>query len=158
MPALSRPIYIDPSLNLSEASKSVILNKIEEYRAELKKSPASLDVWIDLGIYQKMAGDFSGAAETWKYASQIAPTDYVSLGNLGNLYSYFLSDPKTAESYYQAAIINGPTQSYLYVQFAEMYRDIEKNSAKALAVVQNGLSKIPDDQNLISLRDYLMKK
>jgi hypothetical protein len=46
----------------------------------------------------------------------------------------------------------------LYVQFAEMYRDIEKNSAKALAVVQNGLSKIPDDQNLISLRDYLMKK
>lgn len=133
-------------------AKLAAAEKIKTLQAKLKENPAYVEAWIDLGIYQKMAGDYDGAVISWKYASKLSPTDYVSVGNLGNLYAYFLKDNAQAEIYYKQAISRDPTQSYLYAQLFEVYRDVFKDLDKARAILKQGLSKIPNDPNLLDLQ------
>lgn len=151
---LSRLVF-GSSVNMSVEAKNTITEKIRSIQSELKKDHSLFNNWIQLGIYQKAAGDFAGAALSWKYASAIATKDFISLGNLGNLYAYFLNDTDTAETYYKKAILNAPAQAYLYVQLAEMYRDLEKNRTKASAVVDQGLSQIPNDAVLLQMKASL---
>ncbi len=161
IPNLGKPVVFgtDPSLvsSLTPEIKNQILQKISGLQTQLKKDPVDWTGWINLGRYQKMAGDYSATVESWQYASKLAPTDFISLGDLGNLYAYFLKDNAKAESYYKQAIANGPTQAYLYVQLAEVYRDIIKDPVKALATVNSGLTKIPSDPNLLQLKASLIK-
>ena len=137
--------------------QKVFEKKVSDLREKLSKDPTFVSGWLDLGIYQKMVGDYSGAIESWKYASRLSPTDYISLGNLGNLYAYYLKDNGQAETYYKQAIAKGPTQAYLYVQLAEVYRDIFKDNAKALALIDSGLTKIPNDPSLLEFKSTLTK-
>jgi tetratricopeptide (TPR) repeat protein len=117
----------------------------------LKKNPKDTGSWIELGAYQKMIGDYDGATISWSYVNKIAPTDYVSLGNLGNLFAYYLHDNLQSEKYYKQAIVNGPTQVYLYVQLAEIYRDIWGDKPRAIAILEQGLAKNPGDENLTKI-------
>jgi tetratricopeptide (TPR) repeat protein len=152
MPSLTAPVVFDNGLSLSPELEATISQKISALQTTLTKNPSDFDSWINLGIYQKMAGDYKAAASSWSYAAQIAPADYVSLGDLGNLYAYFLKDTAKSISYYDQAIGNGPTQSYLYVQLAEVYRDIVGDRAEALQTVDAGLLKIPGDPNLLQIK------
>lgn len=142
---------------VSPEVQKVIETKVSELRQRLIKDPTLIADWFDLGIYEKMVGDFDGAIESWKYASRLSPTDYISLGNLGNLYAYYLKDNAQSETYYKQAISKGPTQSYLYIQLAEVYRDIFKDNAKALALIDSGLVKIPNDPSLLEFKSSLIK-
>lgn len=135
--------------------KSAAEQKIKMLQAKLKENPAYIEAWIDLGIYQKMAGDYDGAVISWKYASRLSPTDYISLGNLGNIYAYFLKDNGQAEVYYKQAISKDPKQVYLYIQLAEVYRDVFKDLDKARAIIDQGLSKVPNDQSLVQMKNLL---
>jgi len=157
MPDLSRPISFDASISLTPEIKTMITERITGMQTELKKDASNFSAWLDLGTYQKMAGDYAGTILSWEYASRLAPTDHISLGNLGNLYAYFLKDSVKAETYYKQAIVKGPMQVYLYVQLAEVYRDIVKDSTKALATVNAGLLKIPNDPSLLQLKSSLTK-
>lgn len=152
IPDLNRVSVASSGATVLPEVKLAAAEKIKTLQAKLKENPAYVEAWIDLGIYQKMAGDYDGAVISWKYASKLSPTDYVSLGNLGNLYAYFLKDNAQAEVYYKQAISKGSTQVYLYTQLAEVYRDIFKDLDKALAIVTQGLSKIPNDPNLLDLQ------
>ncbi len=135
--------------------KSAAEQKIKMLQAKLKENPAYIEAWIDLGTYQKMAGDYDGAVISWKYASRLSPTDYISLGNLGNIYAYFLKDNGQAEVYYKQAISKDPKQVYLYIQLAEVYRDVFKDLDKARAIIDQGLSKVPNDQSLVEMKNLL---
>jgi tetratricopeptide (TPR) repeat protein len=128
---------------------------IVSLQSRLKKDPSDFPAWLDLGMYQKMAGDYQGTVISWTYAGRLAPTDYISQGNLGNLYAYFLKDNAKAEMYYKKAIANNGVQAYLYVQLAEVYRDLFKDSAKALAIVNQGLVKIPNNGSLLEVKATL---
>ena len=131
---------------------SAVTTKIHSLQASLKNDPMQATVWIDLGIYQKMVGDYEGAKISWQYVTRLAPSDYVAYGNLGDLYAYFLKDNGMAETYFKKAIEKGPTQVHLYMQLISFYRDVFKDTDKAKAIVAQGLAKIPGDPNLLQLQ------
>ena len=155
VPDLNRKVTVSAGAMVSAEASTFATEKILALQAQLKKDTSDFKAWINLGIYQKMAGDYQGAILSWKYAGRLSPTDYISLGNLGNLYAYFLKDNGQAEVYYNLAIKNGSTQAYLYTQLAEIYRDIFKDLDKARTIVNTGLSKIPNDPNLLQLQASL---
>ena len=155
IPDLNRPVRPPGSVTVTTEAVTLATSKILPLQVILKKNPLDFSSWIDLGIFQKMAGDYEGTSLSWQYASKIAPTDYVSLGNLGNLYAYFIKDNAKSEKYYLAAIKNGPAQEYLYTQFVEVYRDFFHDNTKALNIVNQGLSKLPDNYNLLRLKTSL---
>ncbi len=155
VPSLNRALTVSAGATVSPEARAAATEKIKTTQALLKKDTANLNAWIDLGIYQKMGGDYAGAMISWKYVSQVANKDYVSFANMGNLSAYFLKDMMSAEKYYNQAIKNAPTQIYLYFQLAEAFRDVSKDTMKARAVVDQGLVANPNNQELISLKNSL---
>ena len=155
IPDLTAKVVFKNDPSLTPEIKTLIQGKISGLQSTLLKNPTDFDSWINLGLYQKMAGDYSAAAISWQYAGKISPTSFVQFGNLGDLYAYYLKDNAQAEMYYKKAITNGPKQSYLYVQFATMYRDVFKDLSKAKAVIDQGLAEIPNDPNLLQLQASL---
>jgi hypothetical protein len=155
MPDLSRKPVTYPGAVISADVRASVEPKIIDTQAKLKKDPTSWADWVNLGTYQKADGDYAGAVLSWKYASVIASNDYVALGNLGNLYAYYIKDNAQAESYYKQAIGRSSTQAYLYVQLGEVYRDVFKDAAKARAIAEEGLSKIPNDPSLLQFKATL---
>ncbi len=154
-PSLNRPLTVSSGAIIAPEARTVALEKIKITQALLKKDPTNLSAWIDLGIYQKMGGDYEGAILSWKYVSLVGEKPFVSLGNLGNLYAYFLKDMVNAEKYYNQAIKNAPTQIYLYFQLAEAFRDVSKDTVKARVVVDRGLVANPNNPDLLSLKESL---
>jgi hypothetical protein len=154
MPDLTRPVTFGGNTYTQEV-KDAFITKIKALQATLKQDPTDLMSWIELGVYQKSIGDYAGAAITWKYVAAVADHDYISYGNLGDLYAYYLKDNAMAEAYYKTAIANGPTKSYLYLQLALVYKDVFKDMDKARAIVNQGLTKIPNDPSLLELKKNL---
>lgn len=152
-PSLSRQVVFGVAVD--PVVKTTIQTKVAELQASLSKDPKQFNAWIDMGVYHKVAGDYVGAKIYWDYAGKLAPTDFISFGNLGNMYAYQLKDMVKAEQYYNQAIKNAPTQIYLYFQLAEAFRDVSKDIPKAKAVVERGLVANPGNTELISLRDSL---
>jgi len=153
IPSLTRTVIVASAVDTRV--KTVIEAKVPELQAVLKKDPTKFDYWIDLGMYFKVAGDYTGAKLYWDYAGKLAPTDYISFGNLGNMYAYQLKDIAKAEIYYNQAIKNGPKQAYIYVQFAQMYIDFGNNKQKALAIIDRGLNSVPGDKSLLEFKTRL---
>lgn len=153
IPSLSREVIF--AIAVDPAVKTTIQTKVTELQKSLLKDPKQFSAWIDMGIYHKVAGDYEGAKIYWDYAGKLAPTDFISFGNLGNMYAYQLKDMAKAEQYYNQAIKNGPTQIYLYFQLAEAFRDVSKDIPKAKAVVERGLVANPGNTELLALRDSL---
>lgn len=154
VPDLNRKVVFGSTTNYDEGTKKVIVDKIIGIQAELKKNSKDLSKWLDLGIYQKMAGDYEGATISWKYVASVS-SDYVALGNLGNLYAYYLNDKNLSVSYYKQAIKNGPTQVYLYTQLADVYKDVFKDVSKARAIIEEGLKKVSGDKVLLQYKANL---
>ncbi len=155
IPDLNRAVTVSAGAVITAEAKALATQKIIMLQTLLKKEPTNNLNWIDLGIYQKQAGDYDGAVISWKYASRLSPKDFVSPGNLGNLYAYYLHDNAQAEIYYKKAIANGPAQVYLYIQLAEVYRDVFRDLDRARAIVNQGLTKIPNDKSLLEFQANL---
>lgn len=154
VPDLNRQITFLATLNLSDEVKKILTDKITNEQASLKKNSNDINAWINLGIYQKMAGDYAGAVISWKYVSEIS-NDFVSLGNLGNLYAYYLKDNGMAEVYYKKAIARAPNQAYLYIQLSSVYKEVFNDLAKAKAILDEGLKKMPNDNSLLEAKKNL---
>lgn len=155
VPDLNRQLTVYTNAIVAPEARTFAMKKVAEIQTTLKKDTRNISKWIDLGIYQKSGGDYEGALLSWKYANYLSPNDYVSLGNIANLYAYFIKNNTEAEKYYKEAIAVGSTQSYLYIQFAEMYRDIVKDASKAKAVIEQGLKNIPNNQDLLGFKASL---
>mgnify|MGYP003394514271 CR=1 FL=1 len=155
VPDLSRKVVFAQNIALSDEAKKIVEDRIIALQTELKKDKTNLSAWLDLGLYQKTAGDYIGAAISWKYVSDVADRDYISFGNLGDLYGYYLHDNGMAEAYYKKAIANGPNQAYIYIQLAMFYRDVFKDLDMAKATIEQGLVKLPDDPSLLETKKNL---
>jgi predicted Zn-dependent protease len=143
------------AVNVSENDTLIATKKIKELQTLLKSNPGSYSNWLDLASYQKMAGDYDGAIISWKYVGTLFPKDHVSLGNLGDLYAYYMKDNAQAELSYKEAISRAPTQSYLYTQLAQVYLDVFNSKNKAQAIINEGLKKIPNDPVLLEFQASL---
>ncbi len=155
IPDLNRPVVGVGSVAVSSDAIVRATEKILEMQSRLKKNPSDLAAWVDLGIYQKMAGDYQGVVISWTYATKLNPSHFIAFANLGDFYAYFLKDNVKSEMYYKQAISKAPTQSYLYTQLADVYRYFFKDLDKARAIVEQGLLKIPNDPNLLQMKASL---
>ncbi|KND46751.1 MAG: hypothetical protein AB201_02845 [Parcubacteria bacterium C7867-006] len=157
VPDLNRKLVFLSSLNLTQEAKDIITSKVKDLQSQLKKDATFVTGWIDLGIYQKMAGDYDGAAISWTYVTKLVPSDYISFGNLGDLYAYYLKNNALSETSYKKAISNAPKQAYLYIQLAGVYKDVFKDMDKARAIIDQGLKNLPDDKGLLEWKTNNLK-
>lgn len=155
VPDLNRPVTFDTKLVFTDEVKSMITSKIIGLQSQIKADSSKLLPWIDLGMYQKMAGDYEGAKISWEYVSKRAPTDFISRGNLGFLFAYHLKNNAMAEMYYKEAISKDPKQTYLYIQLAEVYRDVFGDVSKAKGIIDQGLKVMPGDLALLDFKKNL---
>jgi len=156
MPNLDRVLVKSTfAVNVSQEEIASASPKIKEIQTFLKTNPSVFVAWVDLGAYQKSAGDYDGAVISWEYASKLAPKEFVAFGNIGNLYGLYFKNMAMSDLYYRKAISRAPDESYLYAQLAEIYQYTGKNISKAKAVLNEGLKAIPNDPNLTFLLSEL---
>ncbi len=140
-PDLNRNLNI--AQGVSEEAKNIALNKISEITENLKENPEQADLWLALGVYYKMLGDYEAAQDVWEYVAKIRPDSFTPFGNLADLYAYYIKDNKKAEENFLKAIENGPTMINFYRSAYEFYRFAMKNDAKAKAILQKGIDSNP---------------
>lgn len=153
VPDLNRPITFSSSLNLNQEIKDLITSKINSLRDVLKADSTKLPYWLDLGMYQKMAGDYQGAVISWKYVADVTSKDFIAYGNLGDLYAYYIKNNGMAEMYYKLAIARDPKQAYLYIQLAGVYKDVFQDMDKAGAIIEQGLKVLPSNPALLEAKN-----
>jgi tetratricopeptide (TPR) repeat protein len=149
MPDLNRQINI-PAKITGEA-RNILLQKIRQATTTLADNPKNYDQWLILGIHYKTAEDYLGSKECWEYAHYLFPNDFRPLGNLGDLYTYYLKDYAKAEDYFLQAIEKAPNQIYLYRNLYELYRYGLKDDVKAKEILRKGIENNPKASDLREL-------
>ncbi|MEI6346246.1 MAG: hypothetical protein WCO79_03370 [bacterium] len=141
-------------------AKAIILKNIFTLQEKLssKVGQENFATWNSLAQNYQVAEDYAAARDVWEYLGKVFPSNHVAYGNLGFLYGYYLKDVVRAEQNYLKAIQNAPSQAFLYFQTAEFYRDVLKNSEKALAIAQKGLTNNPQNADLRQLVQSLQQK
>jgi tetratricopeptide (TPR) repeat protein len=158
-PSLTESIKIDAKL--APEVQAALRTKEEALLKELKAEPKRVDLWLQLGVYRKMAGDYAGAKEAWQYVADTAPASagYVAYGNLGNLYMDFLKDYPKAEASYKAAIKIKPDAIDYYRQLYMLYTSVYKTNTTAAAdILAQGLKANPNNPDLLRLQSELRAK
>jgi len=153
-PSLDRPITISDTT--SPEAKTVLKNLIDELIAELKKQPDRVDLWLQLGLNRKIAGDNKGAIEAWNYVATGAPSSlsYIAHGNLGDIYMNILKDYPKAEQNYMSALTIQPKAVAYYADLYTLYTYLYKtNTSAAKDILELGLKNNPGNPGLQALLD-----
>jgi len=150
IPNLDVPVITNP--NLPQNIKEILTANIKRYSDLLKKDPSVYDNWINLGLQLKIGNEFERTRLAWEYASKLSPTGIVSFVNLGDLYGYYLKEPKLAEERFLTALKNDPSQLGIYIRIADFYLDVMKDQSKASSIVKQGLVKFPDNPELLKYK------
>ncbi len=149
------------SANLPTEAVSILRTKEQATISAIKKEPTRVDLWLELGVYRKMAGDYQGAADAWSYVAQTGPTsvNYIAYGNLGDLYMNFLKNYPKAEANFKAAIAIKPGAVDYYRALFSLYTDYGYKSGTSAAadIVVQGLKANPGDAVLLGLQAQLKK-
>ncbi len=155
-PSLTGAIVISSSV--APDVKAVLEAKEQALIAELKKEPTRVDLWLSLGVYRKMGGDYTGAIAAWSYVAKAGPAsiNHVAYGNLGDLYMNFQVDYPKAEANYKAAIAIKPTFIDYYRSLFTLYTSFYKvGQGQANAIVAAGLKANPGNADLLALQAQL---
>jgi tetratricopeptide (TPR) repeat protein len=158
-PSLESGIKIN--VTLEPAVEAAVRAKETALIADLKKTPTRLDLWLQLGVYRKIGGDYAGAEEAWMYVSKVGNSEinYIAYGNLGNLYMDFLKDYAKAEANYKAAIAIKPTVIEYYRQLYVLYTSFYKTNTRAAKdIIDAGLKANPNNPDLLTLKAELEAK
>ncbi|MEK7598977.1 MAG: hypothetical protein AAB474_00790 [Patescibacteria group bacterium] len=149
VPNLDRPVKV--SANLSEGEKEKFVSEIKEISAALKDNHNDFDRWLQLGILQKMIGDYDGAAESWNFAAVISPKSTIPFLNLADLYAYYFRNNKKAEESFALAVAADPQNSFPYFQIARFYDDVLKDKERARNILRQGISAGADAADYLKL-------
>jgi len=153
IPSLTKPLDFGDETN--KEFIDIMTVKINNLRDSLKDDPTQFRQWMEIAGNYKIIEDYKSAEEAWQYALLMTPGNYVVLGNLANLYAYYLVDVDKAEDYFKMAVDAGPAMSYLYFQASDFYRNVKKDMAKAIEVVELGLQRNPGSEDLEGLLEAL---
>lgn len=149
IPNLDRVVFGD---TVQADLRNQLTSQIKETSATLKNNTGYFDGWIMLGTLRKMAGDYEGARDAWEYASATNPSNYVSFGNLGDLYQYYLKDYPRAEKNMLTIIKNKADNIAGYRNLYNLYTQSYKEKInEAPKILLSGLSKNPNNLDLIVL-------
>jgi tetratricopeptide (TPR) repeat protein len=158
LPSLDRPITVSDGMSLE--AKAVLKDLIEEVTAELKEQPDRVDLWLQLGLNRKIAGDDEGAIEVWNYVATGVPSSlsYIAHGNLGDIYMNVLKDYPKAEQNYLGALAIQPKAVAYYSELYTLYTYFYKtNTSAAKDILELGLKNNPGNPNLRTLLDAHIK-
>lgn len=148
IPSLSRAVTVPASLG-AEAVK-IASAQIAELQANLKKDPSSVEGWIKLGAFYKIATDFKGAEEAWLYAEKLNPSALVPHNNLADLYQGYLKQYALAEKQWAQVLRLDPLYTQGYLNLSDLYRyNIAEKKDQADDVLLSGLSKNPKNIDLM---------
>jgi hypothetical protein len=146
MPSLDRP-YNPPS-DLPASVQALDRQQVATAIQQLTIDPNHLAYWLQLAIYRKGAGDYTGAEEIWVYCTKRWPTDYTSFENLGDLYANYLHKSTLAVQYWRQALTLAPRDIRTYISLAT-YQDINlQDKAAAQATLEAGLQQNPGNTDL----------
>lgn len=140
---------------LTDFDKGNVIKDVKDFSGHLSNHPDDIDVWLDLGVRFKAAGDYEGAREIWEYAAALKPKQSIAFSNLGLLYGYYLHDDTKAEANLLQAIKNDSKIGYYYLNMADFYLDSLKNKEKAIDILKKGLVMLPSDQSLKASLDSI---
>jgi len=98
------------SADTSADLKTALQSQYNTLTAELKTAPTRVDLWLQLGVIYKIAGEYQAAITVWTYVGQAAPASVsaVAYGNLGDLYLNFTHNYAKSESSYKSALAMSP--------------------------------------------------
>ncbi len=155
-PSLDKPYVI--TITMPDDAKSILVADVTRLKQTLQTDPQDFDSWLDLALHYKIAGDYKDAEEVWKYIVQTGPqnTHYIALGNLGNLYEFFLKDYPKAEEFLLQAIALKPDQISFYRDLYTLYHYGYKVGTGAdSSILEQGLKANPGDKDLLNLQQQL---
>jgi len=157
-PSLMGAIVISPTL-APDVQAALRVNE-QNLITQLKAAPTRLDLWLKLGVYRKMAGDYAGAQVAWQYVvSSPSNLSYVAYGNLGELNLDFLKNYPKAEADYKAAISLNPQVIDYYRELFLMYTTVYKVGTTAAAdIIAQGLKANPNNPDLLQLQQQIQTK
>ncbi len=154
VPSLMGAIIISPSLS-PEVVAAIRLQE-DTLISQLKQSPTRVDLWLQLGVVRKIAGDYRGAIEAWNYVAAVAPSSYIAFADLGDLYQNFLKNYPLAETNYLEAVKLAPTDIDLYRNLFTFYHyQYKTNTNDALNIINQGLAANPGNAELLQLKSQL---
>ena len=152
-PSLTGTIKISPTLPVD--AQATLRMQEQTLISQLKSTPGRLDLWLQLGVDRKIAGDYQGAIDAWSFVAKAGDKtiNYIAYGDLGDLYMNFLHDYPSAETNYKAAIAINPKVPDYYASLATMYHSFYKQNTSASAdILAAGLKANPGNQELLDLQ------
>ena len=150
-PNLDHPVNY--STDLSPDVVATLTKDIASTTASLKRNPSQADVWLQLAVYYKIAGDFHAAEAIWTYLTKAAPSNYVAFADLGDLYQNFLQNYPQAETNYLQAIKLKPDAVYVYANLYSLYKyQYKTNTTAAADILAQGLKANPGNPDLLELQ------
>ncbi len=146
-PSLDRPYTI--TIEMPESARTALEGNAKDLTAKLQSDPSDLDAWLGLAMVRKMAGDFEGAEQIWKYVASVGGESdkAISYGNLGDLYMNFYKKPEQAERYINKAIALKPNFPKYYLDQHRLYTYFIVDEVKAEQALLTGIEKTPAPQN-----------
>lgn len=154
-PSFDRKIVFPTSF--SPEAQTIIKKKIADVVVELKTDPRRVDKWMEYGSYFNALNDYKSASKIWEYAKLLNPNLPEIYSDLGFLYGYNLKNVEKGEENFLLSVNFAQKQVQYYINAAQFYVDILQDKAKALKVVEAGLSQVPDDKNLQAMKVKLTK-
>jgi len=150
VPVFSSDISFGPSI--PDGVKTVISRNVSGLLSSIKKTPEDSDLWIDLSMQYKVAGDYDKSLEALEYAASLSPDNYVIYHNMGDIYHYHLKDYKKAEADYFKSISLKPNVPNSYRSMYELYKFFyTEKSSRIPEVLKNGIASSPKSYDLIIL-------
>lgn len=119
---------------------------------QIKENPTLVIPYVELATVEKALDNVDAAITALVRASDIAPKNYLVLGNLANLYREKGMN-KEADVAYQRALEYGKNELQNYLQYAEFlyYRYPERKEA-ILGIYEKGLRELNGDVNILKAR------
>ena len=142
---------------LSPDQRQELYNKSAESLAlYIQSNPNDIDALTKLAGAYYNTGNLDKAAETFKKILVLKPNDALIQNNLANVLRDSGKYPE-AEGYYQNAIKLDPALTAPYFNYAVMLGGLENKKDEAINILNEGLSKIPEDATLKNLLEEYKK-
>lgn len=156
VPTLSDAVTFSATANVSPDAQKIIRTQITDLVKKLTANPGDFNSWLSIGLYRKMAGDYTKARDMWEYAKKLQPTDKQAYNNLGDLYQYYLKDSAQAELNWKKTVELDPKFIAGYRSLYDLYTQNKQND-KAKAILDVGLQKNPRSIDLLVLTAQFYK-
>ncbi len=107
---------------LSEEKLQEAISRLEQQRDKILENPKDSQAWFDFAHTKEFLNDHAGAAAAWEKSFELQPYNFITSGNLGNVYEYFLKDYPKSEFYYLKSLEVKPDNRSAYDGLADLYR------------------------------------